>query len=589
MNLSSKSNNCVEALLNREINCLRPNTNISKNRNFYSSIYPNESILDVKIPNSAIFRRFTPDGQHMICFSSCLRVIQVYNFEAICLESPLDVNSYTFEKFFWLKYENSITENYAELLCKDFCLITKNNKYMILASSAQSVCSPDEARKYPCSLNSLSTFDDITFYIVHIETGQICDKIKYKSECIYLQHHSGVGLIGNLFAILSVQNQTIHILHIKDDGHFVNVRSIGWFNHDDDGLVLAQYREFDAQYEAQCRTHGNPKKRRKFSHDNYIYEDILKNTTHLFSQEDINVNVPMEYEVPSASSLNSTSQPSINHVSDIIQPPSTEEGSPPFSGIKQKLLSYLFKKAFNKDDGGSALRHFYQIFGQLISLVMWRMQFIDESRLLIKFTSLDCVIGRHSENAIHPAFFVMYNHQNADIESVYDNASEEFLEEFERSSEIYRQTAFNEPFFFNSTYSNNPYARENLKKHQYAVRYARNGGPTQAIKRVLACLPFCPQSRSESPYFDQSLFSYDEKIISASDRPKPSHDGPAKFYSRATGEFKFQIQLTPSTRGANRVKRYVSFISHPWFPFIISVQYTLLQPTIVNFHVRAPQ
>jgi hypothetical protein len=40
----------------------------------------------------------------------------------------------------------------------------------------------------------------------------------------------------------------------------------------------------------------------------------------------------------------------------------------------------------------------------------------------------------------------------------------------------------------------------------------------QAVKRSLCVLPYSPQSLSDSPYLDHALFSYDEKVISASDR-----------------------------------------------------------------------
>ncbi|CAG8503793.1 2965_t:CDS:10 [Ambispora gerdemannii] len=484
-----KPKNCVQALLEREIHSFKPNTNLANNRQFYTTLFPNETIFVVKVPNFINLRRFTPDGK------------------------------------------------------------------MILASSIHSLCSPEEARKYPCSLDSLSKFEDVTFYLIEIETGQICDKITFENECIYLSHHYGVALIGNLFSVLSVQNQTIHILHIREDGHFVDERSIGWFNHEDDELVMARYREFNDHFEARKQKEGNSYKKRKLSHESSIYEEIMHPPSTSSSYESISLIDRMDFEVPSTRLMSPTlhiptqTDPEIMQKFTII-----EDGSPPYSGIKQKLLAYLFKQAHNTNDGGSALRHFYQIFEQLSSLVMWRLQFIDESRLLIKFTNLDCIISYHAENAINPAFFVIYNYQESEIESVYDNASEEFLDAFEKSSETFQQIAFNEPFLFNSTYSNNLYARENLRKHQYAVRYARNGGPTQAIKRVLACLPFSPQSRSESPYFDQSLFIYDEKIISACDRPKPCQDGPIKFHSRVTGELKFQIHLTQSNRSGNRSK-----------------------------------
>ncbi|RHZ82983.1 hypothetical protein Glove_101g18 [Diversispora epigaea] len=483
----------------------------------------------------------------------------------------------TFDKFFSIKYEQRITSDQSEFLCKDFCLITTNQKYMILASSLQSNCTPEEARLYPCSLNCIPNFDDITFYLVEISTGKVRDTRTYKNEYIHLSYHSGVSLMGNLFSIMSIQNQIIHILHIKDDGRFIDVQDIGWLSYDDDELVLARYRDFDLQYNIQQRTFTKQNNHKNASSD-FIELDNENSSSSLFNNASTCTrNDLMENKV---SSPNIVIDPRYN--SNI-----SEMASSHISGIKQKMLSFLFRKAYNINDGGQALRHFYQIFGQLTSLVMWKMQFIDEKRFLIKFGNVDCVTGRHNDSAAHTSFFVIYDFLKTEVISVYDNASEEFLEEFKRSSEIFQRVAFNQPFLYNSTYSNNVYAKEILEKHLHAIRHARNGGPSQAVKRVLASLPYSPQTCSESPYFDHSLFAYDDKIISAFDRPRPCQENIAKFYSRQTGEFKFKIIFGLPDKSNNRTKRYVALIAHPNFPFIISVQYTVLQPTIINLHVRS--
>ncbi|CAG8660034.1 8217_t:CDS:2, partial [Dentiscutata erythropus] len=345
---------------------------------------------------------------------------------------------------------------------------------MVLASSLPSNCQPEEARLYPCSLNCIPSLDDITFYLVEIITG-------------------------------------------KDDGQFIDVQDIGWFNYDDDQLVLARYRDFDAQFRINKRTMVNP----------ILYKNA---TSEIMELDDEKLELPSlgpslsvdsfssltDNRVPSDSFLISR-QNSIQSMPELLSTPSTDKGAAPFSGIKQKLLTYLFKKAYDTDDGGLALRHFYQIFEQLSSLVMWKIQFIDESKFLIKFGNVDCVIGHHNDSASHTAFFVIYNFLTTEVISIFDNASEELLTECETLCEGFQQIAFNEPFSFNSIYSNNLYARENFKKHLYSVRHARNGGPFQAVKRVLASLPYGPQTCSESPYFDHALFAYDDKIISAFD------------------------------------------------------------------------
>lgn len=48
----------------------------------------------------------------------------------------------------------------------------------------------------------------------------------------------GVFLYDDLLAIVSLRYQTIHILQIRDSGNLVDVRSIGTFCREDDGLFL---------------------------------------------------------------------------------------------------------------------------------------------------------------------------------------------------------------------------------------------------------------------------------------------------------------------------------------------------------------
>ena len=57
---------------------------------------------------------------------------------------------------------------------------------------------------------------------------------------------------------------------------------------------------------------------------------------------------------------------------------------------------------------------------------------------------------------------------------------------------------------------------------------ARNGGPTEAVKRLLAQLPISAQSYSSSPYLDLSLFSYDDKWVSVMERPKACGEHPIR-------------------------------------------------------------
>ncbi|KAL0292392.1 UNVERIFIED_CONTAM: Light-mediated development protein DET1 [Sesamum calycinum] len=100
---------------------------------------------------------------------------------------------------------------------------------------------------------------------------------------------------------------------------------------------------------------------------------------------------------------------------------------------------------------------------------------------------------------------------------------------------------------------------------------------------MLSTLPFNCQSQSPSPYFDHSLFRYDDKLISATDRHRQSTDHPIKFISRRQPNIlKFKIKPGPESGNADtRTKKISSFLFHPILPLAISVQQTLfLQPAV---------
>ena len=121
---------------------------------------------------------------------------------------------------------------------------------------------------------------------------------------------------------------------------------------------------------------------------------------------------------------------------------------------------------------------------------------------------------------------------------------------------------------------------------------SRNGGVTEARKRVLAQLPINAQSYSSSPYLDLSLFSYEEKWVSVMERPKVCGDHPIQFYGRESGLLKFRLHpgnpgharlLYPQQNSSRRPLVAITF--HPTDPFAISVQ-KINMDFVVNFHVR---
>ena len=125
------------------------------------------------------------------------------------------------------------------------------------------------------------------------------------------------------------------------------------------------------------------------------------------------------------------------------------------------------------------------------------------------------------------------------------------------------------------------------QRFKQTIVSAKNGGTTEARKRVLAQLPISAQSYTVSPYLDLNLFSYDEKWVSVMERPKACGEHAIQFYGRDCGLLKFRIYAGLQNRNPPppSARRLVAFIFHPTDPFAISVQRTNLE-YVVNFHVR---
>jgi de-etiolated-1 len=255
----------------------------------------------------------------------------------------------------------------------------------------------------------------------------------------------------------------------------------------------------------------------------------------------------------------------------------------PLGGLKHRLLSYLHRQA--SASGDAALRHFFVCIEQYSNLLMWKMQLLDEQHVLIKFGALDSIVGRMVDFSTHSALFVVYNTQTTDIVGVFTNASEHLFSQFENFCDFFRASFTGQPTVGTASTSNNEMVREQLRKQiRSLVGTNRVGNRGAAVKRALASLPVNPQLHHESPYLDQAMFSYDEKLISGVDRPKPCYDQPVRFHLRKGGQLRFKLSTGPPRSMA--AKRFVSYVFHPVHPFAMSLQQAGSHPPVVNIHFR---
>ncbi|TPX35553.1 hypothetical protein SmJEL517_g02048 [Synchytrium microbalum] len=607
MEATERTENIALLLRDREYHRSRPCTNLLRQRRAYTSIVPNKTIHNINLP-PLTFRRFTPDGQYLITFSKHQHAITLYRYEGPPKRSvDLDeaaTSTVVWDRMFTFVYEKVLTSG-SELLCKDFCLFTVNKTQMILSSAVPSSGQPEHARRYPHSIRSISSLDDVTFWLLDIETGQILDRKIYRNDYIFLSNHAGVHMLRNHMCIASVQHQSVYILEIKETGKFVELRTVGWFNYEDDALILSRATDAEEQYRQRIRVNppiANPNNRSTPANTtsmdwepDYVYTGLNSNRR-LIGQRVFRPPEQPDVTAQLVPALLSTrppprQQPPPRATFNTEQLMEVDDESIPLSGLKQRILTFLYRRAVSSgNDAG--IRNFYLTYPYFATLVMWRVQFIDQHHLMIKMGNLEQVVGKNPEpTTASSSFFVVYSLLTTEVIGVLDNASEFLLREME-SWDSLRGMPFSDPLQFVTSMANNDYARDTVRRHMYAVRKARNGGAAQAIKRIVSQLPVNAQSFLETPYFDQGLFSYDEKVINNNDRTRLLSEFPVKFFSRATGVFKFRIDPLPAPFGAPQPparamqKRYVQFLFHPTEPLVITSLITPGAPAVINIHLR---
>ncbi|XP_057450116.1 light-mediated development protein DET1 isoform X2 [Lotus japonicus] len=535
-----RSSNIVARIFDRQLRTPAPGTSVHHARKFYENLVPSYTVYEVECPDHS-FRKFTDDGQYLISFSRNHQELIVYRPRWLsfsckdedCDQHDLPSKAKRFDSFFTQLYCVPLA-SCNELICKDFFLYMESNQFGLFATSTAQI---HDAPAVGGAVQGVPSIEKITFHLLRLEDGSILDKKVFCNDFVNLTHNMGVFLYDDLLAIVSLRYQTIHILQIRDSGNLVDVRAIGEFCREDDELFLnsnAQYMALSDKNQ-QHQLPGNHT-------ENNIHQD--------------------------------QGQPNL--------------GRSFLSGIKQRLLSFIFQGLWNEERDDTLRvqglrKKFYFHFQDYVDLIIWKVQFMDRHHLLIKFGSVDGGVSRNADH--HPAFVAVYNMDTTEIVSFYQNSADELYTLFEQFCDHFHATSRNSMYMnFISSHSNNIHALEQLRSIK-----DKASNSSQFVKKMLASLPFSCQSQSPSPYFDQSLFRFDDKLISATDRHRQSTDHPIKFILRKPPySLKFKIKPGPEAGSMDgRAKKISSFLFHPILPLALSVQQTLfLQPSVVNIHFR---
>ena len=473
------SQNIVHRLASRQLVDDCPARNYYRQRSLYQCIVPNHTESHVQVPPGYL-RKFSPNGRSLLAFSSDQKSVLVYEYlgcGACCnlfsrnYKSIDEIKLNLFDQLFKLRHLIS-SFDIQENLNRECSLFTEESRYVIVGSSMFLHDDP-----YPPLYSILRGNEDIspqanfrledyTLYIVDMLGGFVTDSCQFKCDKIQLAHNQGLSLCGSKFAVLSIQHQTIHLFQIRN-GTFVQLHQVGRFCYPDDRIV---YERAESDLSTNAR------------------EGTGEHLHHPFHEKWYN-------------------------------------------SLKHRLLCWLLRHAevLSASTNRVPVMNFFQRFDDVASLRMWKMQLLSNHKLLIRYAKEDAVTSKSTDPISQPALLVVYNLESTEIEAVFENTSEDLLRIYERHADSFRVPVSHSLCHDISSVSNNAFAHSLHMKFKDTITSAKFGGRREAVRRLLGQLPISSQCHSSSPYLDLALFSYDDKWVSAVERPKPCGDSPVKY------------------------------------------------------------
>jgi len=520
-------------LMLRQCQASKPSASVNAIRRMCEDIFPNQSVESAELPGVHI-RGFTPDGKYLICFSLDLKSVLLFFYRG----HNAKVGT-TFGSFFKLIHEIKLgpEEGFFE---KTFAITARNNKFLVVASD-------DVPGNYRRRRRQRDDAEDVAddrftaFHVIDLQLGEKVDTYMFRKDSIWIAQNNGVSLYDNLFAVLSTQTQTIHLFDINSTGKLVRIRSIGEYIYEDDEAVLQRHRLSEESFQRNNRGENA---------------------------------AGVEGELPS-----SPSSPCA-----------------PYSGMKQRLLSYLAKRVFReKDTLGSSefMKHFFFHFRDYLKMAMWKMQLLDDCHILIKFENSSSFprLGRDGNEGQHfTKYSGVFNFQCGEFVSCM-SGSVELSNLYQNFADIFRGGSSSGDHRWSryvSSYSNDPFLRAQLRKQK--AKYNKiYGSWLEVSEHISTLLPLSPQLTNASPYLDARLYQFDDRLVSPYNDPKPLAERGIKFLVREQNvSTRFKIDPSPSSESDLDSSYYATFVFHPIYPFVISsvCSNSLHRTRCVKFYFR---
>ncbi|KAI8090005.1 De-etiolated protein 1 Det1-domain-containing protein [Halteromyces radiatus] len=558
-------------------------------RSVYTDLVPNHIIYKVHIPLDIHILRFTFDGKYLICLSKSSNKIILY-YTKTCVypwsatNNPLSPaeEQFCFSHFFRLKYEQTVQVPTGHILCKDFCLVINSN-YLVLASTKVLYATANGNPVYPSTLESFNVLIDYVFYSIDIESGQVVSQYKMPFDFLHINHHACVSVYGQVLSILSLKYQTIKLILLDVHGNFHELRSIGRFLNPDDELVIHRHQQQNQAYMLQ-------------KWKNLKKQALPKGAIETNDMDEASLHSPSSHLEDDVQGLDSfiTAARMDMTINSMMGGEQLDDDTDPW----QVLIDFgidvqLHRFCMSESDGGIASRQFFRNYNVYTRMKFWRLQFLDEQHILIKLAPDTATLTPKPDGTVVCSspfmLFVIFNIETNQIDDLFDQSSEKVLELFKDYADTIQGRSPEGTVWFGSNCRNHPEAEAMLMKQVHSWSSSNQGSRKEAIKKLSMELPIPCQSYMDSPYFDLSLFAYDENLISPTDRKLKFANQIVKFYSSYHHQCMFKINPNPPPSdfesSENLSRRLSIMIPHPSYPLIITKQYSSNNSPVINFHV----
>ncbi|KAL9875611.1 DET1 homolog isoform 1-T1 [Glossina fuscipes fuscipes] len=524
-------------------------------REFYKSITPSLTVQNVDKP-LVYLRKFTPDGQLLLGFSYDQCHLEVFKYQGVgyvmdllltqqgeCVTASdsslysLHIRQCIFERMLKRVYCLRLVKQsgpFKSHINREFSAFFRDGTFVLLAAVSESYSSFDSFKRL---VEYADLWDDIdhfnyTFFLVNLKTGIVSDKLIYNDDSLMLSHNRSVSVYEHTLAILSNCRQCIDLTQIDSNGKFKRLFTLGPFGSD-----LDRERILSTQQPSSCVYH--------ISTESF---DTL-----------------------------------------------------PLSHLKQKILSYMYRNIMETEDKSirlKKLKDFYFNFSHVERMLISKMQLLDNNNIFMRYESRPTLLTEErssadtlNKNKISFPLYVIYNISEQTILKIFPKNSVQLLYILRNFCDDFRNVRSLQNQLPSSSPNNNVYFRAAFDLAISSIP----GGQLEAASRFNSTLPITSQSFSTSPYLDYSLFNYDDRLISAWERPKVNILTPICFRDRIANDIKFRLFLETSFKNEGQratedsglrmsQRELVTFIFHPYEPFIISIQKVCRGYTI-NFHI----